>query len=92
MKKRPTFCYDRETKKFHESNRKDEALDEFIQGTQLYFNKMLSVSLLYRTERKQYEEFFADLDKEPSSVYGVEHLLRLFGNYSVFFFLPRNIK
>ncbi|GAA5798082.1 MRG-domain-containing protein [Helicostylum pulchrum] len=55
---------------------KDEALDEFIQGIQLYFNKLLSTSLLYRMERKQYEELCAD--KEASSVYGVEHLLRLF--------------
>lgn len=29
-------------------------------------------------ERKQYDEIC--IDKEPSSVYGVEHLLRLFGN------------
>lgn len=58
--------------------RKDESLDEFIQGIQLYFNKLLSTSLLYRMERKQYDEIC--IDKEPSSVYGVEHLLRLFGN------------
>ncbi|KAI8095232.1 MRG-domain-containing protein [Thamnidium elegans] len=57
-------------------DRKDEALDEFIQGIQLYFNKLLSTSLLYRMERKQYEELC--VDKEPDNVYGVEHLLRLF--------------
>jgi mortality factor 4-like protein 1 len=56
--------------------RKDEALDEFLQGIQLYFNKIISTSLLYRSERKQYDTICQD--KEPSSVYGVEHLLRLF--------------
>ncbi|KAG2196903.1 hypothetical protein INT47_005127 [Mucor saturninus] len=55
---------------------KDEMLDEFIQGIQLYFNKLLSTSLLYRMERKQYDEVC--VDKEPSSTYGIEHLLRLF--------------
>lgn len=56
--------------------KKDETFDEFLQGIQLYFNKLLSTSLLYRMERKQHEEVCGD--KEPSSVYGVEHLLRLF--------------
>ncbi|OBZ87074.1 Chromatin modification-related protein eaf3 [Choanephora cucurbitarum] len=55
---------------------KDEALGEFIQGVLLYFNKMIGTSLLYRSERKQFEEMCGD--KEPSSVYGAEHLLRLF--------------
>ncbi|CAO3628811.1 unnamed protein product [Mucor hiemalis] len=56
--------------------KKDETFDEFIQGIQLYFNKLLSTSLLYRMERKQHEEVCGE--KEPSGVYGVEHLLRLF--------------
>ncbi|KAI8076560.1 MRG-domain-containing protein [Gilbertella persicaria] len=55
---------------------KDEALEEFIKGAQLYFNKTLVTSLLYRSERKQHEEVCRE--KEPSSVYGAEHLLRLF--------------
>ncbi|KAI8369735.1 MRG-domain-containing protein [Blakeslea trispora] len=55
---------------------KDEALEEFIQGVLLYFNKMTESSLLYRSERKQFEELCTD--KEPSSIYGAEHLLRLF--------------
>lgn len=59
--------------------RKDEALDEFIQGIQLYFNKLLGTTLLYRMEQKQYEDICGE--KEPSGVYGVEHLLRLFGKF-----------
>jgi mortality factor 4-like protein 1 len=59
-------------------------LDEFIQGIQLYFNKMLSTSLLYGTEQKQYHEISLDENKESSSVYGVEHLLRLFGEYIIY--------
>lgn len=51
-------------------------MDEFLQGIQLYFNKIISTSLLYRSERKQHDAICQD--KEPSSVYGVEHLLRLF--------------
>ncbi|KAI7902514.1 MRG-domain-containing protein [Cokeromyces recurvatus] len=57
----------------------EEALNEFIMGVQLYFNKSLSTSLLYKIEYDQYEEIFNDdKTKQPSSVYGVEHLLRLF--------------
>ncbi|KAI8975298.1 chromatin modification-related protein EAF3 [Mycotypha africana] len=58
--------------------RKDEILDEFISGLRLYFNKTLGVSLLYRYERKQYEEVCKNRRIEPSTVYGAEHLLRLF--------------
>lgn len=34
--------------------------------------------LLYKNERQQYEKAIAD-NVSPSSVYGAEHLLRLFG-------------
>lgn len=51
-------------------------MDEFVQGIELYFNKIISTSLLYRSERKQHDAICQD--KEPSSMYGVEHLLRLF--------------
>lgn len=34
--------------------------------------------LLYKKERQQYEEAIVD-DVSPSTVYGAEHLLRLFG-------------
>ncbi|KAI8987085.1 MRG-domain-containing protein [Pilobolus umbonatus] len=59
-----------------QTTEKDETLDEYIKGLLLYFNKSLGTSLLYRSERKQYEEMC--IDKEPSEIYGVEHLLRLF--------------
>ncbi|KAI9473615.1 MAG: MRG-domain-containing protein [Benjaminiella poitrasii] len=57
----------------------EEAFDEFMMGVQLYFNKSLGTSLLYRIEYDQYDELFSD-DKttKPSSIYGAEHLLRLF--------------
>lgn len=57
-------------------NRKDEALDEFIMGMKLYFNKTISPKLLYRLERDQHEQLCAE--QEPSQVYGAEHFLRLF--------------
>lgn len=59
--------------------RKDDVLDEFIKGIRLYFNKTLGSLLLYRNEYDQYTELCAN--KEPSSIYGAEHLLRLFGKY-----------
>ncbi|PHZ12730.1 MRG-domain-containing protein [Rhizopus microsporus ATCC 52813] len=55
---------------------KDDVLDEFIKGIRLYFNKTLGSLLLYRNEHDQYTELCAN--KEPSSIYGAEHLLRLF--------------
>lgn len=38
--------------------------------------------LLYKKERRQYQEAIVD-DISPSTVYGAEHLLRLFGKISV---------
>lgn len=61
--------------------RKDDVLDEFIKGIRLYFNKTLGSLLLYRNEYDQYTELCAN--KEPSSIYGAEHLLRLFGKYII---------
>ncbi|KAI9279653.1 MRG-domain-containing protein [Sporodiniella umbellata] len=55
---------------------KDDILNEFMRGIRLYFNKTLSTLLLYRNEYQQYHEVCTD--KTPSSVYGAEHLLRLF--------------
>lgn len=58
---------------------KGEVLDEYIQGIQLYFNKTLHTQLLYRTEHDQYDQLFGEQPgKQPSSMYGAEHLLRLF--------------
>ncbi|KAK9461406.1 MRG-domain-containing protein [Lipomyces oligophaga] len=61
------------------SNAEVEILEEVIEGIQLYFNKSLGSILLYRFERQQYLEVSrAYPDRLPSSIYGAEHLLRLF--------------
>lgn len=76
-------------------SRSPAVLDEVLAGLKLYFDKSLGNNLLYRFERAQYVEIRkAHAPKmgeqpneanemEPSSVYGAEHLLRLFGTYSV---------
>lgn len=51
---------------------------EVLKGIRCYFDKALPVMLLYKKERKQYQEAVKD-DISPSFVYGGEHLLRLFG-------------
>ncbi|GAA5911555.1 hypothetical protein JCM8208_006872 [Rhodotorula glutinis] len=56
---------------------------EVAAGLGLYFNKALGNNLLYRFERGQYQEQYKLLqgtDRQMSSVYGGEHLLRLFVN------------
>ncbi|XP_024930442.3 protein MRG1 [Ziziphus jujuba] len=50
---------------------------EILKGLCSYFDKVLPVMLLYKSERQQYKEAIAD-DVSPSTVYGAEHLLRLF--------------
>lgn len=48
-------------------------------GIRNYFDRALGTILLYRYERVQYEEYVdAHPDATMSSVYGAEHLLRLF--------------
>lgn len=54
-----------------------DSLGEILKGLRCYFDKALPVILLYKNERHQYEEAFSD-DVSPSTVYGAEHLLRLF--------------
>ncbi|KAG0168601.1 Esa1p-associated factor [Apophysomyces sp. BC1034] len=57
----------------------DERLEQVVQGIKLYFNKSLGTLLLYRSERKQYDEILTMYpNKEASELYGAEHLLRLF--------------
>lgn len=51
---------------------------EVLKGIRCYFDKSLPVMLLYKKERKQYQEAVTD-DVSPSFIYGGEHLLRLFG-------------
>lgn len=55
---------------------------EVTLGLRLYFNKCLGNNLLYKFERGQYSDHFKTLteDQEVSSIYGAEHLLRLFVN------------
>lgn len=51
-----------------------EALDGLI----VFFDKLLSLNLLYRFERLQYSDLLhSKPDVRPSEVYGLEHLLRL---------------
>jgi len=56
-------------------------LQEILTGLQLYFDKSLSLILLYKYENLQYLQLLKKnvVNKEivPSKVYGVEHLLRL---------------
>ncbi|KAI9200999.1 hypothetical protein LWI28_016333 [Acer negundo] len=51
--------------------------EEIVKGLQCYFDKALPVMLLYKTEREQYEDAVA-VGHSPSTIYGAEHLLRLF--------------
>lgn len=60
---------------------------EVLSGLQLYFDTSIGHNLLYRFERGQYGEMrkkYAGIEegsekRSMSEVYGVEHLLRLFG-------------
>lgn len=60
---------------------KDEALDitrEAMDGLRIFFDKSLTLTLLYRFERLQYSDLLEENpDMRPSDVYGLEHLLRL---------------
>ncbi|KAM7520429.1 hypothetical protein LguiB_019391 [Lonicera macranthoides] len=55
----------------------NDAIGEILNGLRCYFEKALPVILLYKKERQQYNEAVAD-NVSPSSIYGAEHLLRLF--------------
>lgn len=59
------------------NNKLSEAIQEILSGLRCYFDKALRAMLLYKNERKQYEEVSAE-HIPPSTVYGAEHLLRLF--------------
>ncbi|KAJ8541137.1 hypothetical protein K7X08_001953 [Anisodus acutangulus] len=54
-----------------------DSVGEIFSGLKCYFNKALPAMLLYKNEREQFQELIRD-DISPSSVYGAEHLLRLF--------------
>ncbi|KAL4359104.1 hypothetical protein HN51_018822 [Arachis hypogaea] len=54
-----------------------DSVEEILKGLCCYFDKALPVKLLYKNERQQYQEACPD-NTTPSTVYGAEHLLRLF--------------
>ncbi|KAK4348855.1 hypothetical protein RND71_031610 [Anisodus tanguticus] len=69
-------------KKYHDYRLKrdgeiSDSVGEILSGLQCYFNKALPAMLLYKNEREQFQESIRD-NVSPSSVYGAEHLLRLF--------------
>ena len=52
---------------------------ELINGIEQLFNRALGKNLLYRIERKQYDDYmYENPNVLPADIYGVEHLLRLF--------------
>ncbi|XWS45215.1 hypothetical protein CRYUN_Cryun15aG0117000 [Craigia yunnanensis] len=57
--------------------RMTDSIGEILKGIRCYFDKALPVMLLYKKERQQYHEVVLD-DVSPSTIYGAEHLLRLF--------------
>lgn len=54
-----------------------DSVKEILRGLRCYFDKALPAMLLYKSERQQYQEAISD-NVSPSTVYGAEHLLRLF--------------
>ncbi|CAM9349965.1 unnamed protein product [Heterosigma akashiwo] len=67
---------------FVESRKLDitpSAFEDFAEGLREFFDEALPLRLLYKSERKQYDDMFGDPSgKKPSEVYGAEHFLRLF--------------
>ncbi|PUZ75156.1 hypothetical protein GQ55_1G127400 [Panicum hallii var. hallii] len=55
----------------------NDSYAEILKGLRCYFDKALPAMLLYKKERDQYTEEVKG-DVSPSTVYGAEHLLRLF--------------
>lgn len=58
--------------------RMTDVVGEILNGLRCYFDKALPAILLYKKERLQYREGVSD-NTSPSTIYGAEHLLRLFG-------------
>ena len=55
---------------------------EILNGLRSYFDRALPMMLLYKKERQQFQEAsqpHAQRSTSPSTIYGAEHLLRLFG-------------
>jgi mortality factor 4-like protein 1 len=74
----------------NKSRTETDILEEVIGGLKEYFNKSVGRLLLYRFEREQFydihtriEQATGDLNgKALCDIYGGEHLLRLFGQYT----------
>ncbi|KAG4086135.1 MRG-domain-containing protein [Neocallimastix lanati (nom. inval.)] len=61
------------------NNISNDVILEMLNGIKQYFDKALGNILLYHFERQQYVQVTKDYpDQEMSSIYGAEHLLRLF--------------
>ncbi|KAK7346951.1 hypothetical protein VNO80_21475 [Phaseolus coccineus] len=69
------------TKYLDHKSKKDgmapDSIGEILKGIRCYFDKALPMMLLYKKERKQYNDAIVD-NVSPSTIYGAEHLLRLF--------------
>jgi mortality factor 4-like protein 1 len=71
--------------KVHEGEAAEEKeyknIEGIMEGVQSYFDRALSSILLYRMERRQYQELCQKQTEDVplSQIYGAEHLIRLFG-------------
>ncbi|RLN81970.1 hypothetical protein BBJ28_00014376 [Nothophytophthora sp. Chile5] len=74
--------------KVHEGEASEEKefknIEGIMEGVQSYFDRALSSILLYRMERRQYQEIRQKHGEDTplSQIYGAEHLIRLFGSFS----------
>ena len=65
---------------------------ELIYGIEEFFNRALGKCLLYRLERKQYDDYMSkNPEASPADVYGAEHLLRLFIRLPMFLSMCNDI-
>lgn len=71
----------------HHKSKKLALIEEVLNGLEVYFNRAIASNLLYRFERPQFVQVKKEAEERPqhhehkqmSSIYGVEHLLRLIG-------------
>ncbi|KAK3221686.1 hypothetical protein Dsin_008711 [Dipteronia sinensis] len=54
-----------------------DSIGEILKGIWCYFDKALPVVPLYKKEHQQYHDVVLE-NVSPSTIYGAEHLLRLF--------------